>query len=132
MSRQGMGQAARPGIRQVAARAGVAVGTVSAYLNHPDRVSAERARRIAEATDELHLHALIEIGLVLFIITLIVNAISRAFIWSMGRPLGSPSPVTRCGVLRLQDFWARPAGSGGCCLHHHRRHRAPHITPAAA
>lgn len=43
----------RPGIRQVAARAGVAVGTVSAYLNHPDRVSAERAGRIAEAIDEL-------------------------------------------------------------------------------
>lgn len=43
----------RPGIRQVAERAGVAVGTVSAYLNHPDRVSAERARRIAEAIDEL-------------------------------------------------------------------------------
>ncbi|WP_194396638.1 LacI family DNA-binding transcriptional regulator [Microbacterium atlanticum] len=43
----------RPGIRQVAARAGVAVGTVSAYLNHPDRVSAERARRIAIAIDEL-------------------------------------------------------------------------------
>ncbi|MFE4726675.1 LacI family DNA-binding transcriptional regulator [Microbacterium sp. NPDC056736] len=43
----------RPGIRQVAARAAVAVGTVSAYLNHPDRVSAERARRIAEAIDEL-------------------------------------------------------------------------------
>lgn len=43
----------RPGIRQVAARAGVAVGTVSAYLNHPDRVSAERARRIAEVIHEL-------------------------------------------------------------------------------
>jgi len=50
---QGGGQGLRPGIRQVAARAGVAVGTVSAYLNHPDRVSAERARRIAEAIDEL-------------------------------------------------------------------------------
>lgn len=44
---------ARPGIRQVAARAGVAVGTVSAYLNHPDRVSAERAARIAAAIAEL-------------------------------------------------------------------------------
>ncbi|NLP83337.1 LacI family transcriptional regulator [Microbacterium sp. CFH 90308] len=43
----------RPGIRQVAARAGVAVGTVSAYLNHPDRVSAARAQRIAEAIAEL-------------------------------------------------------------------------------
>jgi len=49
----GSGQGPRPGIRQVAARAGVAVGTVSAYLNHPDRVSAERARRIAAAIEEL-------------------------------------------------------------------------------
>ena len=29
--------------------------------------------------------ALVEIGLVLFVITLIVNVISRGFIWSMGR-----------------------------------------------
>ncbi|WP_200826267.1 LacI family DNA-binding transcriptional regulator [Microbacterium timonense] len=53
MSREHAGPGPRPGIRQVAARAGVAVGTVSAYLNHPDRVSPERARRIAEAIDEL-------------------------------------------------------------------------------
>ena len=53
MSPQSGPSSQRPGIRQVAARAGVAVGTVSAYLNHPDRVSAERARRIAEAIDEL-------------------------------------------------------------------------------
>ena len=53
MSRQSGSSSQRPGIRQVAERAGVAVGTVSAYLNHPDRVSAERARRIAEAIDEL-------------------------------------------------------------------------------
>lgn len=51
---RGQGQASpRPGIRQVAARAGVAVGTVSAYLNHPDRVSAERAQRIADAIAQL-------------------------------------------------------------------------------
>lgn len=53
MSRQSGSSSQRPGIRQVAERAGVAVGTVSAYLNHPDRVSAERARRIADAIDEL-------------------------------------------------------------------------------
>ena len=41
------------------------------------------ANEFTEATDDLHLHALIEIGMVLFIITLIVNMISRAFIWSM-------------------------------------------------
>ena len=43
------------------------------------------ANEFAEAASELYLHALIEIGLVLFVITLIINSISRAFIWSMGR-----------------------------------------------
>lgn len=43
------------------------------------------ANEFTEAADELYLHALIEIGLVLFIITLIVNSLSRLLIWSMGR-----------------------------------------------
>ena len=43
------------------------------------------ANEFTEAADDLYLHALVEIGLVLFVITLIVNAISRMFIWSMGR-----------------------------------------------
>jgi phosphate transport system permease protein len=43
------------------------------------------ANEFAEAADNLHVSALIEIGLVLFVITLGVNAISRAFIWSLGR-----------------------------------------------
>jgi phosphate transport system permease protein len=43
------------------------------------------ANEFTEAADELHLHALIEIGLVLFIITLFVNALSRLLIWSMNR-----------------------------------------------
>ena len=43
------------------------------------------ANEFTEATGDLHLHALVEIGLVLFIITLIINVISRLFIWSMGR-----------------------------------------------
>jgi phosphate transport system permease protein len=42
------------------------------------------ANEFAEAADELHVHALVEIGLVLFVITLAVNVISRAFIWSLG------------------------------------------------
>ncbi|SDY77527.1 LacI family DNA-binding transcriptional regulator [Herbiconiux ginsengi] len=44
---------ARVGIRDVAALAGVAVGTVSHYLNHPDRVSHEKALRIRSAIDTL-------------------------------------------------------------------------------
>jgi phosphate transport system permease protein len=47
-------------------------------------MSAVLANEFTEATGDLYLHALIEIGLVLFIITLIVNVISRGFIWSMG------------------------------------------------
>jgi len=43
------------------------------------------ANEFTEAADELYLHALIEIGLVLFIITLIVNAGSRLLIWVMSR-----------------------------------------------
>jgi phosphate transport system permease protein len=43
------------------------------------------ANEFTEAADELYLHALIEIGLVLFVITLVVNAASRLLIWAMGR-----------------------------------------------
>jgi phosphate transport system permease protein len=43
------------------------------------------ANEFAEASDPLYLNALVEIGLVLFIITLIVNTLSRLLIWSMAR-----------------------------------------------
>lgn len=41
------------------------------------------ANEFKEAVEELHLNALVEIGLVLFTITLIVNVISRLLIWRM-------------------------------------------------
>jgi phosphate transport system permease protein len=44
------------------------------------------ANEFTEAADELYLHALIEVGLVLFVITLVVNAGSRVLIWNMNRP----------------------------------------------
>jgi phosphate transport system permease protein len=43
------------------------------------------ANEFAEAADDLYLAALVEIGLVLFVITLIVNGLSRLLIWSMNR-----------------------------------------------
>jgi phosphate transport system permease protein len=43
------------------------------------------ANEFAEAANELYLSALVEIGLVLFIITLIINSLSRLLIWSMAR-----------------------------------------------
>jgi phosphate transport system permease protein len=48
-------------------------------------MAAVLANEFAEATTTLHIHALVEIGLVLFVMTLIINMISRAFIWSLGR-----------------------------------------------
>jgi phosphate transport system permease protein len=47
------------------------------------------ANELIEATTDLHQHALIEIGLVLFIMTLVINVISRVFIWSLGRQKSS-------------------------------------------
>src|SRR5262249_43523779 len=41
------------------------------------------ANEFTEAANDLYLSALIEIGLVLFIITLIVNSLSRLLIWTM-------------------------------------------------
>ena len=43
----------RVGIREVAAMAGVSLGSVSHYLNHPERVSAASAERIQIAIDAL-------------------------------------------------------------------------------
>jgi phosphate transport system permease protein len=59
---------------------------VSASLFAPQyTMAAVIANEFTEAADELYLHALIEIGLVLFIITLIVNSLSRLLIWSIAR-----------------------------------------------
>ncbi|GAA5202896.1 LacI family DNA-binding transcriptional regulator [Microbacterium jejuense] len=41
------------GIKDVAAQAGVAVGTVSNYLNHPELLSPTMAQRVADAIDEV-------------------------------------------------------------------------------
>ncbi|HKO55617.1 MAG TPA: phosphate ABC transporter permease subunit PstC [Thermoanaerobaculia bacterium] len=50
------------------------------------------ANEFTEAADELYLHALIEIGLLLFIITIGVNMLSRLLIWSM-KSRSRPMPV---------------------------------------
>jgi phosphate transport system permease protein len=57
------------------------------------------ANEFTEATDDLYLNALVEIGLVLFVITLLVNVMSRMLIWSMNRP-ARPTPVRTPAVRR--------------------------------
>jgi len=51
------------------------------------------ANEFTEAADELYLHALIEIGLVLFVITIIVNGLSRFMLWSINRRGKVPVPI---------------------------------------
>jgi phosphate transport system permease protein len=43
------------------------------------------ANEFTEATDDLYLSALIEIGLALFLLTIIVNAAARLLVWSTTR-----------------------------------------------
>lgn len=43
------------------------------------------ANEFTEAASDLYLHALVEIGLVLFVITLVVNTLSRLLIWRLSR-----------------------------------------------
>src|SRR4029077_16415914 len=51
------------------------------------------ANEFTEAADDLYLHALIEIGLLLFVITIAVNGLSRLLIWSMKARTKSPARV---------------------------------------
>jgi phosphate transport system permease protein len=52
------------------------------------------ANEFTEADTELYLDALVEIGLVLFAITLFVNILSRALIWSMNRSFKTAAALT--------------------------------------
>ena len=47
------------------------------------------ANEFTEATGDLYLSALIEIGLALFLVTIVVNAIARALVWAVTR--GTPA-----------------------------------------
>lgn len=54
------------------------------------------ANEFTEAADDLYLSALVEIGLVLFVITVLINAVSRILIWRTGRVVlgvSKPEPV---------------------------------------
>jgi len=67
---------------------------ISASLYAPQyTMAAVIANEFTEAADELYLHALIEIGLLLFIITIAINMISRLLIWSMKKRIASRAPA---------------------------------------
>jgi phosphate transport system permease protein len=63
---------------------------LSASLLHPGYTMASIiANEFTEATYNLYLHALIEIGLILFVMTLIINMIARLLIWRVSRRLSA-------------------------------------------
>lgn len=57
------------------------------------------ANEFTEATEDLYLHALVEIGLVLFVITLVINGLSRVLIWSMSNRPARPR-IVRVAAVR--------------------------------
>ncbi len=63
---------------------------LSASLLHPGYTMASIiANEFTEATYNLYLHALIEIGLILFVMTLLINLVARLLIWRVARRSGT-------------------------------------------
>jgi phosphate transport system permease protein len=58
-------------------------------LSNGNSMASVIANEFAEASGDLHLSALMEIGLALFIVTIIVNAFARLLVWAVTR--GEPS-----------------------------------------
>jgi phosphate transport system permease protein len=62
---------------------------ISASLFAPSYTMASViANEFTEATGDLYLAALAEIGLVLFVVTVLLNVVARLLVWSVGRPPG--------------------------------------------
>jgi phosphate transport system permease protein len=63
---------------------------ISASLFDPSyTIASAIANQFTEATQELHLSALVELGLVLFLVTFVVNAFARLLVWNVTRKSGS-------------------------------------------
>jgi phosphate transport system permease protein len=58
-------------------------------LSNGSSMAAVIANEFAEATSDLHRSALVEIGLALFIVTIMVNALARLLVWAVTR--GAPA-----------------------------------------
>ena len=58
-------------------------------LANGSSMAAVIANEFAEASGDLHRSALIEIGLALFVVTILVNALARILVWAVTR--GAPA-----------------------------------------
>jgi phosphate transport system permease protein len=57
-------------------------------LSNGSTMASVIANQFSEASDDLHLSALMEIGLALFVVTILVNALARILVWAVTR--GAP------------------------------------------
>ena len=48
-------------------------------------MAAALANEFSEATTDIYLSALFEVGLILFVVTVVVNALARVLIWQVAR-----------------------------------------------
>jgi phosphate transport system permease protein len=63
---------------------------ISASLLAPGYTMASLiANEFSEASDDLHLSALMAVGFVLLVLTLVVNALARWLVWRVGRSAGA-------------------------------------------
>jgi phosphate transport system permease protein len=51
-------------------------------------IASSIANEFTEATDTLYLSALVELGLILFLVTFVVNGIARVLVWNVTRKTG--------------------------------------------
>jgi phosphate transport system permease protein len=58
-------------------------------LSNGSTMASVIANQFSEANDDLHLSALMEIGLALFVVTILVNALARILVWAVTR--GAPT-----------------------------------------
>ena len=65
---------------------------ISASLFEPSyTIASAIANEFTEATQDLYLSALVELGLILFLVTFIVNGIARILVWNVTRKTGGVS-----------------------------------------
>jgi phosphate transport system permease protein len=78
-----------------------------------DSIASVIANQFTEATYDLYLSALVQLGLVLLLVSIVVNTLARLLIWRVGR-VGSPKmPLFRRRLATLRGTEvARPDGNG--------------------
>ncbi len=66
-------------------------------LSNGSSMASVIANEFSEAVSDLHRSSLIEIGLALFIVTIIVNAVARILVWAVTRGAPASSALERAG-----------------------------------